>query len=159
MRKYALTWTAYKFLDIGIVVGSVSHVQIAIDDNRGNLMFIPQATWKTFIERRANRMQLTVPSLSRIQDLNVELVKIYNTNNLKLTLNRTYLYMKPTAVFLLFELEQCVEHVFYEMNQYMHDVSKKHEYFVFLRQNCIINKSDAANTLYKIYKIIYKNFM
>ena len=52
MRKYALTWTAYKFLDI--VVESVSHVHIAID-NRGNLMFIPHATWKTFIERRANR--------------------------------------------------------------------------------------------------------
>ena len=34
----------------------------------------------------------------------------------------------------------------------MHDVSKKFEYFVsFLRQNYITNKSDAANTLYKIY--------
>jgi len=29
---------------------------------------------------------------------------------------------------------------------------KKFEYFVsFLRQNCITNKSDAINTLYKIY--------
>ena len=29
---------------------------------------------------------------------------------------------------------------------------KKFEYFVsFLRQNCITNKSDVANTLYKIY--------
>ena len=38
-----------------------------------------------------------------------------------------------------------------ELNQYTHDVSKKFEYFVsFLRQNCITNKSDAANTLYKI---------
>ena len=36
MRKYALT--AYKFLDIGIVVRSISHV--AIGDNRGNHMFI-----------------------------------------------------------------------------------------------------------------------
>jgi len=38
-----------------------------------------------------------------------------------------------------------------ELNQYTYDVSKKFEYFVsFLRQNCITNKSDAANTLYKI---------
>ncbi|KAG5329042.1 SETMR methyltransferase, partial [Acromyrmex charruanus] len=29
MRKYSLTSTAYKFLDIGIVVGPISHVQIA----------------------------------------------------------------------------------------------------------------------------------
>ncbi|KYN40046.1 hypothetical protein ALC56_05547 [Trachymyrmex septentrionalis] len=36
LRKYAST--PYKFLDIGI-----SHVQIAIDDNQGNCMFIPHA--------------------------------------------------------------------------------------------------------------------
>jgi len=34
----------------------------------------------------------------------------------------------------------------------MHDVIKKFEYFVsFLRQNCITNKNNAANTLCKIY--------
>ncbi|XP_018055993.1 PREDICTED: uncharacterized protein LOC108692310 [Atta colombica] len=43
MRKYALTSTAYKFLDIGIVVRSTFHVQIAIGDNQGNHMFIPHA--------------------------------------------------------------------------------------------------------------------
>jgi len=60
--------------------------------------------------------------------------------------------MKPTNVFFLFELEQCVKHVFYELGQYMNDASKKFVYFVsFLRQNCITNKNDAANTLYKIY--------
>ena len=60
--------------------------------------------------------------------------------------------MKPTTVFFLFELKQCVEYVFYELSQYTHDVSKKFEYFVsFLKQNCITNKSDAANILYKIY--------
>ena len=38
--------------------------------------------------------------------------------------------MKPTVLFL-FKLEQCVEHVFYELSQYRHDViSKKCEYFV-----------------------------
>jgi len=73
---------------------------------------------------------------------------------MKLTLNGTCLYMKPTTVLFLFELEQYVEHVFYELSQYMHElVIKKFEYFVsFLRQNCITNKSDVANIfLYKIY--------
>jgi len=76
MRKFALTSTD-KFLDIGIV-GSVSHVQIAISDNRGNRMFIPHATWKMF-KRRADierLMQYTVLSSSPIQYLNVTLVKI-----------------------------------------------------------------------------------
>ena len=60
--------------------------------------------------------------------------------------------MKPTTMSFLFELEQYIVHVFHELNQYTYRVSTKFEYFVsFLRQNCIINKSDAANTLYKIY--------
>jgi len=117
--------TAYKFLDIGIVVGSTFHVEIAISDNRGNRTILPHATWKAFIERRANierLMQSTVPSSSSIQDLNVELVKMYDTNNVKLTLNNICLYMKPTIVLFLFELEQYVEHVLCELSQYTHGV-------------------------------------
>ena len=52
MRKYALT--VYKFLDIGTVVGSMSHMQIAISDIRGNRMFIPHDMWKMFIERHTD---------------------------------------------------------------------------------------------------------
>ena len=63
--------------------------------------------------------------------------------------------MKSTTVLFFFELEQYVEHVFYELDQYTHDINKKFEYFVsFLKQNYIINKSDAANILYKIYNKI-----
>ena len=36
MKRYVLTLTAYKFLDIGIVLEPTSHVEIAISDNRGN---------------------------------------------------------------------------------------------------------------------------
>jgi len=69
-----------------------------------------------------------------------EFLKIYDMNNVKLTLNGTCLYMNPTTVLFLFELEQYIEHVFYELSQYTHSVSKKFEYFVlFLRQNCITN--------------------
>ena len=65
-------------------------------------MFMPQAMWKTFIEKRADIERSIVPSLSPIQDLNVELVKIYDTKNVKLNI---CLYMKSTAVLFLFELE------------------------------------------------------
>jgi len=61
--------------------------------------------------------------------------------NVNLTLYGTCLYMIPTVLFL-FELEQCVEHVFYELSQYTHDVSKKFEYFVlFLKQNLLLIKA------------------
>jgi len=111
------TSITYKFLNI---VGPISHVQIA-NDNRGNRIFIlPHATWKrNYIHRETDierLMQSTVPSSSPI--LNVELIKIYDTNNVKLTLNVICLYIKPTIVLFLFELEQCVEHVLYELSQY-----------------------------------------
>ena len=57
-RRFALTPTAYKYLDIGIVVESMSDVEIAIGDNRGNRIILPHTTWKAFIDRRANIQRL-----------------------------------------------------------------------------------------------------
>jgi len=53
-RKFALTLTAYKYLDIGINVGSVSFVELFIGDNQGNRLILSRATWKIFIERRVD---------------------------------------------------------------------------------------------------------
>ena len=62
-------------------------------------------------------MQSTVPSLSSpIQDLNIELVKVCDTKNVKLSLHYTYLYIKPTIVLFLFVVEQCVEHAYYKLS-------------------------------------------
>jgi len=43
-RRFALTPMAYKYLDIGISVGSVSSVKIVIGDNRGNQIILPHVT-------------------------------------------------------------------------------------------------------------------
>ena len=99
-------------------------------------------------------MQPTVSSSSSsIQDLNVELVKVHDTKNVKLSLYDTCLYIKPITVLFLFKLEQCTEHVYCKLSQCTHGVSEKFKYFVsFLKQNCITSKRDAANTLHKIYE-------
>jgi len=68
MRKYAFTSTAYKFLDIRIVVRSISHVQIVIGE---------ATTCSSRGVQISRLMQSTVSSSSSIQNLNVELVKIY----------------------------------------------------------------------------------
>jgi len=104
IKKYALTSTAYKFLDTEIVIGS--HMQIAIGNNRTACSL--HAMWKTFIERRADieRLMQSISSSSSIQDLNVELLKymirVYDTNNVKFTLNDTclyYMYNFASAIF------------------------------------------------------------
>ncbi|KYN43057.1 hypothetical protein ALC56_02496 [Trachymyrmex septentrionalis] len=151
MKRYVLTLTAYKFLDIGIVVGSTSHRNCDQRQSKYN-----PASCMEGVHREADierLMQSTVPSSSSsIQDLNVELVKVCDTKNVKLSLYDTCLYMKSITVLFLFKLEQCTEHVYYKLSQYTHGVSEKFKYFVsFLKQNCITNKRDAANTLHKIY--------
>ncbi|KYN14453.1 hypothetical protein ALC57_13340, partial [Trachymyrmex cornetzi] len=53
-RKYALTRTGYKFLEIGINVGPPSYVEIAIGDNRGNELILSIETWKGLYEQHWN---------------------------------------------------------------------------------------------------------
>jgi len=43
-RRFALTSTAYKYLDIGISVGPMSSVEI-LNDNKGNQIILPHATY------------------------------------------------------------------------------------------------------------------
>jgi len=59
-----------------------------------------------------------------------------------------YICLKLIKPILFISAQQCVEHVHYDLSQYTHG----EKYVVsFLRQNCIINKRDAANPLHKIY--------
>jgi len=57
----------------GIVMGSMSYVEIAICDNRDNCTIVLHAMWKA---RRANIERLMLSTVPPIQDLNVELVKV-----------------------------------------------------------------------------------
>jgi len=53
-KRFALTATAYKYLNIGISVGLMSSVEMLLGGNKGNQIILPHATWKTSIERRAD---------------------------------------------------------------------------------------------------------
>jgi len=150
-----LTATSYKYLDIGINVGPLSSVEIVIGDNRGNKIILHHATWEMFIERRANIEQLLqspTPSSITIQDLIVELVKIQGVNMVKLKSRDAYLYMKSSTILFIFELEHCVNHVYFELCKNTYEVNEKFKKFVtYLQQNCVANRFDAANILRKIY--------
>ncbi|XP_071580047.1 uncharacterized protein [Temnothorax nylanderi] len=153
-RRFALTVTAYKYLDIGISVGSTSFVELILGDNQGNQIVLPHATWTTIIERRMDieqLMQSTVGSSLSIRDLIIELVKMRDANIVKLTLRDTCLYMIPATILFLFEIEQCVEHVYFNLCQNIQHVSNKYNHFVtVLRQNCITDKCQARKVLSEV---------
>ncbi|XP_077259093.1 uncharacterized protein LOC143895676 [Temnothorax americanus] len=153
-RRFALTSTAYKFSDVGISAGPLSSVDILIGDNRGNRIILPQyATWVTFIEKHADIQRLvqsSAPSSLTFRDL--ELVKISDADIVKLTSCGTSLYMKPSTVLFLFELEHCVENVYFQLCQNVHGVSEKFKQFVkTLRRKCIIDRCNAENILREVY--------
>jgi len=106
------------------------------------------------IARRADVekfLQSTAPTLLSIRDLVIDFVKMRDADIVKLTLYDTYMYMKPATILLLFTLEHCIEHVYFELCQSTHIISEKFKHFVtYLRRNCITNKCDAANILHKI---------
>ncbi|KAL6268143.1 hypothetical protein P5V15_001235 [Pogonomyrmex californicus] len=56
-RRFVLTSTACKYLDIGINVGSVSYMELRIGNNRGN-QILPYVMWETLIEKRVDIEQL-----------------------------------------------------------------------------------------------------
>jgi len=93
----------------------------------------------------------SLPHLT-IQDLIVELVKIQGVNMVKLKSRDAYLYMKSSTILFIFELEHCVNHVYFELCKNTYEVNEKFKKFVtYLRQNCVANRFDAANILRKIY--------
>ena len=51
-RRFTLTPTVYKYLDVGIV--DLSFVEIVIGDNQDNNIILPRTMWQAFIKRLAN---------------------------------------------------------------------------------------------------------
>ncbi|KAL6434727.1 hypothetical protein ACFW04_006215 [Cataglyphis niger] len=90
VRRFALTRTAYKYLDIGISVRSESFVELHLDDIRGNHIILPHERWEIFIKRRVDIerfLQSNTPSSLRIEYLVMEHVKIHDASVVKLTVD------------------------------------------------------------------------
>ncbi|XP_039304966.1 uncharacterized protein LOC120357721 [Solenopsis invicta] len=154
-RRFALTPTAYKYLDIGISAGPISFVELIIGDNRGNQIILLYEPWKAVLQRRADIEQLvhaTAAASLTICNLTIQVVNVSNGTIVKLTSCGTCMYMKPSTILFLLEIEHCVEHAYYQLYQNIYAVNEKYKHFVsLLRKNCVNNKCDAAKLLREMY--------
>jgi len=162
-RRFPLTLTSYKWIDVGITVGPVScFVDLLLGDNKGNRIVLPYRTWRALIERRVDverfveneRFGQTTEASSSlaIHELNVKIVKLGAKRIVKLKLGEDCIFLKPATMQFIFELEYCVEQVYYTLYQSVTTVTEKFKYFVnFLRQNCVTNKRDAKHMLCTSY--------
>ena len=86
-RRFALTSTSFKYLDVGITVEPVSYVKIFLGDNRSNHIILPYGTWKVIVEKRMDIQQLlqsTATTSLTIRELVVQFVQINNDSIVKL---------------------------------------------------------------------------
>jgi len=144
-------------------VGPVScFVDLQLGDNKGNRIVLPYRTWRALIERRVDverfvdneRFGQTTEASSSltIHELNVKIVKLGAKRIVKLTLGEDCIFFKPATMQFVFELEYCVEQVYYTLYQSVTTVTEKFKYFVnFLRQNCVTNIRDAKHMLRTSY--------
>ena len=87
-------------------------------NQQDNRIILPYATWTVFVDKRVDIERLVQSnSLSSlvIQDFVIELVKVHNVHNVKLSLYNKCLYMKPSTILFMLELERCVEYVYSDL--------------------------------------------
>ena len=83
-----------------------------------------------------------------IDNLFIELVKIRNESVVKFTLNNKVMYIKPSTVQFLLNLEDVINNVYFKLWHDMHVVKEKYNQFVnCLQRNNINNDCDAVKLL------------
>ncbi|XP_014485789.1 PREDICTED: uncharacterized protein LOC106750166 [Dinoponera quadriceps] len=141
-RRYMVTTTSYKYLEIGISVEPAYYVEIVLGDNRCNHLILPNEIWKEIIHRRAHIERYVESSHSSplwIRDLSVECRMMHGDTIIKLTLFNKSMYLKPETLNNLFNLEQCIDHMYSWLYENTHLVNTKFQKFVsILQQNDII---------------------
>jgi len=99
---------AYKFLKIGIVVGPIPHIEIAISEIIASVSYYGWHSSKN--ELLSKDWCNPLVSSLMIRDLMIQFIKIRDMDNVKISLYDKCLYMK--LYFLCLKLKQCVEHIY-----------------------------------------------
>jgi len=118
-RRYPLTATAFKFLEIGIRVDPPSYVEIAIGDHRGRELILSLETWKGLYEQRHtiqnylnNDSSNDVHTFIGVGPLTVRFHKINDTRVISLESADACMMMVEATLHRLFDLDPCIDIMF-----------------------------------------------
>jgi hypothetical protein len=124
-------------------------VELVLGDNRGNQIVLSFDMWKSIMQKRADieRLQSAETPLW-IQDMVFEVVKMSNSQIIKMTLSNNSLYMKPSTLLHLFDFENCIRHMYFWLSENMYSVNEKFKKFAtILQHNNITDVCDAAKAI------------
>ncbi|XP_071576512.1 uncharacterized protein [Temnothorax nylanderi] len=153
-RRYALTATGYKFLEIGINVGPPSYVEIAVGDHRGKELLLSLETWKALYEQRRNIQNFfrndykDVHSFINVGPLTVRVcTSVNNVKLIRLKSANVRLMMTESTLRRMFDLDRCIEARFDRLVRILATVDAKFAQFSDIAST-VTDPKEASNVIY-----------
>ena len=112
------------------------HVEITIADNKGNELSFSMSTWKLLLQNEVDifqrlRSNATSPQTHIVIDhLRLDFTRMHDDQLIKITDNRTVIYLTEATMRKLFAYEHCIEHMYTWLTENMYSVSSKYATFV-----------------------------
>ncbi|KAL6250899.1 hypothetical protein P5V15_009287 [Pogonomyrmex californicus] len=132
-RRYTLTATGYKFLEIGINVGPPSYVEIALEDHRGQELILSLETWKGLYEQRWNIYKMLLndykDNFISVGPLTVRVYQMNDVTLVRLESLNVRITMIESTLRRMFHLDECIDVMFDRLVRFVDTIDTKYTRF------------------------------
>ena len=149
-RRYALTSTGYKFLEIGINVGPPSYVEIVVGDHRGQNIAMSLEMWKGLFEQRWNVYKMLrneyKDNFINVGPLTISVSAMKDFALVRLESSNVRMQMTESTLRRMLDLDECVDVTFERLFRLIDEVDVKYTRFSNIAAT-VARPEDAANAI------------
>ncbi|KYM93746.1 hypothetical protein ALC62_15649, partial [Cyphomyrmex costatus] len=132
-RRYDLTATGYKFLEIGVNVGPPSYVEIVLGDHQGRELPMSLETWKGLYEQRSNIYKLLrnehKDNFVTVGPITVTIYAHTDLTLVRLASPTVHVTMIESTLRRMFDLDGCIDVTFERLSRLVGTVDVKYTRF------------------------------
>ncbi|KYN02290.1 hypothetical protein ALC62_06899 [Cyphomyrmex costatus] len=144
-RRYDLTATGYKFLEIGINVGPPSYVEIVLGDHHGRELSMSLETWKELYEQRLNIYNLLrneyKDNFITVGPITATIYAHTDLTLVRLKSPTVHVTMIESTLRRMFDLDGCIDVTFERLARLVDTVDVKYTRFANVAN--VISESDV----------------
>ncbi|KYQ47693.1 hypothetical protein ALC60_13279 [Trachymyrmex zeteki] len=148
-RRYDLTATGYKYLEISINVGPPSYVEIALGDHRGHELSLSLETWKGFYEQQWNINKMLrneyKDNFISVGPLTISVCTLSDVTLVRLDSSSVRITMTETTLHRMFEFDGCIDVTFERLARLIDTVDIKYTRFSDISSENAIRDSGVFN--------------
>ncbi|KAL6259331.1 hypothetical protein P5V15_009246 [Pogonomyrmex californicus] len=131
-RRYNLTATGFKFLEIEINVGP-NYVEIALGDHRGQELILSLETWKGLHEQQWNIYKLLrnnyKDNFISVGPLTVRVCMMNNVTLVRLESSNIRIMVVESTLRRMFNLAECIDITFNQLDRLVDTIDEKYTRF------------------------------